>query len=334
MQSASRLRDRLARTAALTAAVTFTALLTPARPQSRPHDELFDPVAVVQGIVIDRAACSRMEREETAIWVTVAGHGACIRYYAGGLAPAPGPNGIAVAWMNGDVLGPKGDNADKRQKGFGPPAMVAQEQRLSARFGVPFLFLARPGTYGSAGRHYTVRGRPLEADLIAAALDGLKSRYGIQAWALAGHSGGGTLVAEMLARRTDVTCAVIASGAAAYRAYLEARGLAKPGDRLNRFDPLTSVDRIAARPERRIFVLGDPRETNVPFSSQMLYFTAVMARGHAAWLIPLARATDARHHDLVDFGETAAGLCAAGAATPDILRTLTALPDPPPRITN
>ncbi len=318
----------------MAAALALTIPRAPACAQSRPEAEPFDPVAVAQGIRIDRPSCARLEQNETAIWVEAAGQTACIRYYAAGLKPAQGPNPIAVAWMNGDVLGPKGDNADKRQSGFGPREMVAQEQRLSARFSVPFVFLARPGTYGSSGRHYTLRGRPAEADLIAAALDGLKRRYGIGAWALAGHSGGGTLVAEMLARRTDIRCAVISSGAAAYRAYLEARGLAKPGDRLTRFDPLLSVDRIAPSAERRIFVLGDPRETNVPFSSQTLYFNAVAARGHAAWLIPLERARDARHHDLVDFAETAAGLCAAGDATPDILHTLATLPEPPPRITN
>lgn len=318
----------------IAAALVLAAPLASASAQSRPEAALFDPVAVVQGIRIDRRACARLEQSETAIWVEAAGQAACIRYYAAGLKPAPGPNPMAVAWMNGDVLGPKGDNADKRQSGFGPQDMVAQEQRLSTRFAVPFVFLARPGTYGSSGRHHTLRGRPAEADLMAAALDGLKTRYAIQAWTLAGHSGGGTLVAEMLPRRTDIQCAVISSGAAAYRAYLEARGLAKPADRLTRFDPLVSVGRIAPQPARRIFVIGDPRETNVPFSSQTLYVQAVAARGHAAWLVPLERARDARHHDLVDFAETAAGMCAAGEATADILRTLATLPDPPPRITN
>jgi pimeloyl-ACP methyl ester carboxylesterase len=193
------------------------------------------------------------------------------------------------------VLGPKGDNADRRQKGFGPAVMIEQERQLAARFGVPFVFIARPGTYGSAGKHHTTRGRPVEAALIA-----LKQRYGIRSWSLGGHSGGGTLVAEMLARRSDLRCAVISSGAASYRAYLEARGLAKPGDRLTRFDPYTSLDRIPTDDTRRVFVIGDPRETNVPFSTQKHYFEGLVGRGHAAWLLALERATGARFHNLVD----------------------------------
>lgn len=307
---------------------------TPSLAQSQPEATPFDPIAVVDGIRIDRSACAQWERRDTAIWVEVDGSAACLRYYAAGLAPAGTSNPIAALWLNGDVLGPNGNDADKRQKGFGPVEMVALERRLFERFGVPTLFLGRPGTYGSAGKHYTIRGRPLEARLIDAAMDGLAERYHITAWSLGGHSGGGTLVAEMLARRTDLRCAVISSGAAAYRSYLEARGLSRPGDPLSRFDPYDALDRVPSDPARRVFVIGDPRETNVPFSSQTHYFDGLVERGHAAWLVPLERASDRRRHDLVDFGETATELCAAGASTDVILDTLKAMPTQPPRQTN
>ncbi|QIB33101.1 alpha/beta hydrolase family protein [Ancylobacter pratisalsi] len=302
--------------------------------QTVPEKANFDPAKVVAGIAITREECAALEQKDSAIWVETGGASACMRYYAAGLAPAPGPNPIAMVWLNGDVLGPKGNNADKRQSGFGPGEMVAMEQKLFTRFGVPAIFLARPGTYGSAGKHFTMRGRPVEATLVNAALDGLRKRYGIGAFAVGGHSGGGTLVAEMLARRDDLRCAVISSGASAYRAYLQARGLLKPGEKLTRFDPYDALDRIAADPQRRIFVVGDPRETNVPFSTQKLYFEGLTVRGHAAWLIPLERARDDRHHDLVDFGELADGMCAAGKSTEAIIAALRALPDPPPRLSN
>jgi len=309
-------------------AVVALLLASTAQAQSRPEPKLFDPEAVVAGIAIDKRQCAAFERAETAIWV----EGYCLRYYAAGLAQRANP--IATLWLNGDILGPKGDNADKRQKGIGPATMTAQMTALSQHFGVPAIFLGRPGTYGSAGKHYTMRGRKIEADLVAAAIDALKSRYGIREWALGGHSGGGTLVGEMLARRDDLRCAVISSGAVAYRAYLEARGLIKPGATLTRFDPYVSLDRIPKNPARRVFVIGDPRETNVPFATQKLYYDGLIARGHAATLIPLARATDARHHDLVDFAETALGMCAGGASGDAIAQALRALPNPPPRITN
>ncbi len=302
--------------------------------QSVPEPGNFDPAKVVGGITIARNDCAVLERAETAIWVEAAGQASCLRYYAAGLTAAPGPNPIAAIWLNGDVLGPGGNNAEKRQSGFGPRDMVALERQLSERFGVPAIFLARPGTYGSGGKHHAMRGRPVEAALINAAMDGLKARYGVRSWSLGGHSGGGTLVAEMLARRTDLRCAVISSGAAAYRAYLQARGLLRSGATLSRFDPAASLDKVPADPARRIFVIGDPRETNVPFATQRLYADGLVARGHAASLVPLERATDARHHNLVDFGETAMMLCAGGAATADILARLQALPPQRPRASN
>ncbi len=310
------------------------ALSGAAAAQSIPEAGNFDPAKVVGGITIARNDCAVLERAETAIWVEAAGQTSCLRYYAAGLKAAPGPNPIAAIWLNGDVLGPRGNNAEKRQSGFGPREMVALEQRLSERFGVPAIFLARPGTYGSGGKHHAMRGRPVEAALIDGALDGLKARYGIRYWSLGGHSGGGTLVAEMLARRHDLRCAVISSGAAAYRAYLQARGLLQAGATLSRFDPAASLDKVPADPVRRIFVIGDPRETNVPFATQRLYFDGLVARGHAASLVPLERATDVRHHNLVDFGETAMMSCAGGAGTPDILARLQALPPQRPRASN
>ncbi len=304
----------------------------PGHAQSQADDELFDPARVVRGIDTTREQCAAYESAETGLWIAVDGFRGCMRYYAAGLRP--GPNPLAAVWLNGDVLGPKGDDATKRQSGFGPAAMIEQERRLAERHGVPFVFVGRPGTYGSAGKHHAMRGRPVEALAIGATLDALKARYGIQRLALGGHSGGGTLVAEMLARRNDLTCAVISSGAAAFHAYLEHIGVVKPGQPITSFDPIASVDRIPKDPRRRIFVIGDPRETNVPFASQTAYFDRVAALGHAAWLVALPKATDERHHNLVDFGEAATGMCAAGAPTDAILDTLSAMPDQPFRQTN
>jgi pimeloyl-ACP methyl ester carboxylesterase len=300
--------------------------------QSRVEAGDFDPAAVVRSIEIPPDRCADLVARDGAVRVSVGGRDLCLRYYAAGLA-ASGNRTVAV-WMNGDILGPKGNDATKHQSGIGPEAMVAQVAALSARHGVPVVFLGRPGTYGSEGKHHAMRGRPFEAKAIAAALDALKAKWRIESFTLAGHSGGGTLVAEMLTRRADIGCAVVSSGASAHRAYLESRGLIRAGASIDRFDPLTAVDRIATDANRRIFVLGDPRETNVPFATQELWAKTVAARGHRVVLVPLAKATDARRHGLVDFGETAMGMCAAGRPTEAIVETLRALPDQPERISN
>jgi len=317
------------RLAALLASLLL--LPTAVAAQSRPSDERFTNAAVAAGNTIPRERCVKLEAQETATWVTIDGKGECLRYYAAGLRP--GANPIVAAWMHGDIMGSRPTQIG-HQEGLGVAAMIAQERALSERFQVPFVFLARPGAYGSSGTFWTMRHSPREAALMNAHLDALKARYGIGSWALGGHSAGGTLTAEFLARRRDVRCAVIASGGAAYRAYLEAHrhpALARPE---TWFDPYDSLDRIPKDPGRRIFVIGDPRETNVFFHTQRRYFDGLAARGHAAWLVPLERAPAPKFHSLVDFGETATGLCAQGEDTDAILATLKAMPDQRARISN
>ena len=51
--------------------------------------------------------------------------------------------------------------------------------------------------------------------MVNAAIDLLKARLGITEVVLAGQSGGGTLVANIVPRRSDVKCAVMGSGAVA-----------------------------------------------------------------------------------------------------------------------
>lgn len=305
-------------------------LSTPAMAQSRPEKEYFSPIAVVKGSGIDREQCDLLALNDTAIWVEAHGQSICMRYYAAGLKLSSETNPIVAIWLNGDVLGSHGNNADKRQSGFGPKEMVGLEERLFHRYGIPSIYLGRPGTYGSAGKHFDMRGRPIEAAFVNTALDGIKQRYHIQSLAVGGHSGGGTLVAEMLSRRNDLRCAVISSGASNYHAYAEAHKLNRP----DRFDPFLSLDKIPSTPGRRIFVIGDPRETNVVFNAQKSYFDGLVAHAQIASLVPLEKATDAQHHDLVDFGEAALELCASGESTEDIGRTLKAMPPQAPRLTN
>jgi pimeloyl-ACP methyl ester carboxylesterase len=152
--------------------------------------------------------------------------------------------------------------------------------------------------------------------------------------ALGGHSGGGTFVAEFLARRDDIQCAVVSSAAAAYGERLKQRGFVKRLKSEVFFDPYDVLDQIPSQPDRRIFVLADPRERNIPFATQKLYFDGLKAKGHAAWMVPLEKALAPKYHSLVDFGEAAVGMCANGTKTKAILQTLKGMPPQSERITN
>ncbi|WP_291694733.1 alpha/beta fold hydrolase [Bradyrhizobium sp.] len=299
--------------------------------QSLPDTGMFDPVSVINGIQTTPSACEEMVRRQTAVWVRVDGRGYCLRYYAAGVA-LDRPNPVVAGWMSGDVMG--GPKGVAHQQGLGVASMIEQSATLSNRYAVPYIFLARPGTYGSSGKHYDVRHTPLEARLVDAQIDALKRRYRIDQWVLGGHSGGGTLAAEFLAWRDDIRCAVLSSPAAAYRARLEKKGFVQRLKTEVFFDPYDSIDRIPNQPGRRIFLVADPRDTNIPFSTQELYFDGLKRRGLDAWLVPLQKAPGPKYHSLVDFGETAIGMCASGATTDSILQKLRDMPQQSERISN
>src|SRR5262249_56331521 len=58
-----------------------------------------------------------------------------------------------------------------------PAALQERVAGWSRNLRMPYLYLARPGSYGSSGE-YVRRRTPREIDLVSAALDAIKSRHG------------------------------------------------------------------------------------------------------------------------------------------------------------
>jgi pimeloyl-ACP methyl ester carboxylesterase len=190
-----------------------------------------------------------------------------------------------------------------------PDVLRARMQKVSQRFGVPAIFVARPGVYGSSGNH-NERRHKREVDLMSRALDELRQRHNIENFALAGHSGGGHLVGAMLANRRDIKCAAMTSAAVAVRARAAAQGRAASATAYRDFyDPIDHVDRIAKSPDLTIFVVGDEKDSIVPFNTQKMYFDKLIKRGLDAHLLR-GRGSDPQHHDLEGCGIGIAGLCA------------------------
>ncbi|WP_337268820.1 alpha/beta hydrolase [Oryzifoliimicrobium ureilyticus] len=298
--------------------------------QSVKSGEMFDPAAAAGDIKIGYEACLALERQNSGIMVRIDGTGYCIRYYAAGLR-TDDKNPIAAVWLHGDIMGPHERPATKHLAGVGVNQIIDQEAALFARFKVPYIFIARPGSYGSAGRHHHMRHTTLEARIVSATLDALKRKYHIERLALGGHSGGGMLVAEFLNHRKDLACAVISSAPAGGRGFT--RQNKRAGDP-QIIDPISKTSALKPDPARRIFVLADPRDTNVRFALQQPYVDALKKAGQDVTFLPLEKAPPPEYHDLMDAAETATGLCAAGKPTSEIVDTLKALPQQAPRQIN
>ncbi|MEM1163312.1 MAG: hypothetical protein AAGJ28_20475, partial [Pseudomonadota bacterium] len=172
--------------------------------------------------------------------------------------------------------------------------------------------------FGSTGEHKR-RRLARESQIISAALDAIKARHGLTSLTLSGQSGGGHVVASLLTLRDDVDCAAIASGVVSVRDRSRIRGWG--GQDITGFtsffDPIRHIGSIPADTERRIFVVGDPQDSNTPFSTQQAYYTAVADAGHAISLIK-SRGGGRARHALADTGIAVAGACMSGAPTVDI----------------
>lgn len=222
---------------------------------------------------------------DDAVWVQYTGGAACIRYFsAGSLRDAP----LVLVVFKGDRV-----SLIKRPPQE-IPANTADAQRRQAQTilrqsGLPTVIVARPGTYGSSGNHY--RRRQAEEFLaLNAAVDAIKSRYGIQRFILSGHSGGATAASALLTYgRRDIDCAVLTSGAwglleraermrkergEAPAPDLDGTGLANP------WDPLDHIAGIATDPSRLILVIGNPQDRNTPFDLQTRFAQALREHGH------------------------------------------------------
>ncbi|MBM3556505.1 MAG: hypothetical protein FJX47_13240 [Alphaproteobacteria bacterium] len=133
--------------------------------------------------------------------------------------------------------------------------------------------------------------------LVLAAFDELKARYGVERFAISGFSSGGHLVGALLAKRNDIVCAVAASGVLAVRQRIQWRGWVTDITGFSDYyDPITQVDRIPSDANRRIFIIGDPRDINAPFVAQESYAKEVARHGHAVWLMKAEGVDRARHY--------------------------------------
>ncbi|MEO9339498.1 prolyl oligopeptidase family serine peptidase [Mesorhizobium sp. SB112] len=286
-------------------------------------DDSFDPLEALHGSFSTPVHCAKIPG---GLWVETDGKGECIRHYAQGIAY--GENPLAIVYFGGDVLlrNSKGERfIAPAYAEHTPGSFNADMKLLSERSGLPAIFIARPGTYGSSGDH-TLRRYSREIELIDGAIAQIRMRYGISHFILAGQSGGGHIVASLLNRRKDVTAAVISSGLVSVRqvmAYWENRRDI-PGSTLYDadafYDPVDDVAKITREPQPQIILISDRDDRVVPFETQAHYVKELRRAGFQPVHI-LAKGDGANNHVLSRHLRLAAALVAQGSK-PDKIRSM------------
>lgn len=253
----------------------------------------------------------------------------CIAYYEAGASTAAIPT---IFVLDGDVP-PADAAAPGKLDDYLGRIRRFLDQRARA-YGVRYIFVARPGVFGSSGNHGGAK-RPTEIETINAAIDEIKQRLKIDKISLAGQSGGSTVAAGLLAHgRTDVTCAVLASGGfdmpdiitrARIRSQQSSGDIESEKRQLAGyfFDVLGSTARVAKSPERRVYVLADPQDKRTPFDQQQRYAEGMTAAGHKA-VVLTANGRGKERHGLTHMAIEISGLCASGKPETAMRRVLSA----------
>lgn len=230
--------------------------------------------AVVRGVEATRAQCDALG--PAAVWAQPPGDaGECLRYWHAGLQPGTNPR--VLVFFAGDLL--VGATVYKGYAGQTLAAVQKSVDAASSRQGVPYMFIGRPGTYGSSGEHKQ-RRREREAKLVSAALDEVAKRHGIEAFAVAGLSGGGHVVASLLGDRSDIVCAVAGGAVSAPKLRTRLRGWTIDSTGYgDSWEPLEHLDRARMHPALRVYVVGDPADSNVPWAAQTVLADRFQALG-------------------------------------------------------
>jgi pimeloyl-ACP methyl ester carboxylesterase len=187
------------------------------------------------------------------------------------------------------------------------------------KLGAPYIFIGRPGTYGSSGDHMQ-RRRPAESLLISAALDKIKARLGIKEFIVAGQSGGGHVTSSLLTHRSDIVCAVPTSAPSSPRVRWTLRGLKKDTTGYtDSYEPTEHLQRSKMHEKLRVFVLGDPSDANVVWPSQVIMAARLKQVGIPVEILS-GEGTGTESHWLGNSARIVAGWCANDLPTDEIVR--------------
>lgn len=274
-------------------------------------DAPFTDEQVVQGVKADKAQC---DATAGAVWAQPAGvQGECLRYWHAGL------DGDArrrpLFFFSGDLL--VGNAVWKGYAGTTTAAVQRTVDNVAKRHGVPYVFIGRPGTYGSSGEHKQ-RRRVAEARLISAALDAIKQRHGIEELTVAGLSGGGHVVASLLGYRQDIVCAVPTSAVASPRLRMKMRGWTIDATGYNdSYEPIDHLNAERLHPSLRVFVLGDPQDANTPWAMQTTLADRLRSLGGAVEVLQ-GEGTGPERHVLLQSALVVGAMCLQGKTTDEI----------------
>jgi hypothetical protein len=275
--------------------------------------------ALRNGVSATQAQCDALTN---AVWArTPQGDEACLRYWTGGFEPGK-PAARAVAYFIGDVW--SAGTMIPEYPNITHASLALAARNRAQQLGLPYILMARPGTLGASGDHME-RRRPAESRIISAALDVLRTRHGISEFAAAGYSGGGHVVVSLLTLRSDLVCVVPTAGVAAPRMRWQMHNWTRDATGYSdSYEPTEHLDAARMHPKLRVFVVGDPQDSNAKWPAQTIVADKLAALKVPAWVVEVQGTGRERHGGQGDAAHLVAGWCAQDVDGDEIRRRATA----------
>jgi hypothetical protein len=242
----------------------------------------------------------------------------CVQYF-------PSDNALksksALFYLSGDVALDKSELDELNNRNYSNNSFQLQlkyANAIASKYGIPYVHIARPGMYGSSGNTATERHSLKEASFVDSAVNAIKAKLAYQRFSVLGQSGGGGLVASLITSgRSDIDCAVLASGSSSLKTRL-ATSKSTSKVKFGRdttgllyeeiYDSIDYVDKISPDERRVIIMLADPEDEAVSYVSQREFYEKVKSKGiQITWID--SKGSGAQHHNLIKHGLEAAADC-------------------------
>jgi dienelactone hydrolase len=290
------------------------------------------------GKQVSRAEC---DADPSAVFVSVNGDEACISYRLADESGGVSKN--ATFYVHDDRVFSRDGAHYEVYAGYEserPSVIEGTAKTVSNISKAPFVYLARPGVFGSSGVATAYANSKREVKLLGAAIDAIKLRHGFDRIGLAGHLRGGAVVATLAAERPDVRCAAASSSFLAVKPYWLGRNENYDGFfdiRLN--DPIDVLASKTLNRDLRFFYLVDRRADGLNVPSQETFFAYAETKGFPVTRIE-ATAPDPNRLHLFEHALRAVFGCMDGRPTDAIVAeirdfrsraSVDTLPQAPPR---
>jgi hypothetical protein len=274
----------------------------------------------LRGITMTRAQCGAIEQ---AVWLNVYGQEFCVRYY---LSTAGGEGSRPVIFWNGDSNGPLDITQDNRsgkvtRRAWHDPSrafdvdtdgLMAMADMFSKMTKTTAIYVGRIGVEGTSGNHMS-RKTLLELQLMNAALDAIKQRYGFEGFHLAGQSGGSRLVFGLATIRHDVGCAV--SGSGQLGPEKGSSQLGDPGQTYFEID----VPALAHNHAVRKMMITDPNDQQAPAVTEQNPLALKLRQAGGLVEQFFVQSSAPNHHDVAEYTRLVMAGCLLGRHFPDIV---------------